>query len=180
MAKLRLEFGQFPSFANFSLNSSRQGCLVLIGDWRAGDMLQAHRSELRIDRFLEIKITNGKFSQTQDIELPSKIGRSPKFEENTSLLTLDSPYVSREHLLVEQDTSQYGRRRVIPCSVLSPWLHLFLRSSSPTWDLAMAPFSMASAFQTMLEWRHSWATESNWVLWKMRRRVPAELMRPSA
>lgn len=75
-------------------------------------MLQANRSEERIDKFLEIKISTGSYSRTQEIELPSKIGRSPRFEENTSLLALDNPYISREHLLVELDRSTIGSKRV--------------------------------------------------------------------
>ncbi len=77
------------------------------------EMLQADRFESRIaDKFLQIKIINGAFSKIQEIELPSKVGRSPKPDDRTSLLALDSPFISREHILIEPESALFGRKRV--------------------------------------------------------------------
>lgn len=75
-------------------------------------MLQADRFDTRADKFLQIKIINGAFSKVQEIELPSKVGRSPKPDERASLLALDSPYISREHIIIEPESALFGRKRV--------------------------------------------------------------------
>lgn len=81
-------------------------------------MLQAERSENFLDKYLQIKISNGGFNKTQEIELPSKIGRSPRNDEFTSQLALESPYVSREHVLIEPESALFRNKRVI--SLINP------------------------------------------------------------
>lgn len=75
-------------------------------------MLQTDRGENNLEKFLQIKISNCGFNKIQEIELPSKIGRSPKNDENTSQLALESPYVSREHVMIEPETAFFRNKRV--------------------------------------------------------------------
>lgn len=77
-------------------------------------MLQAERAfENLPEKYLQIKISNGGFNKMQEIELPSKIGRCPKHDDFTSQLALESPYVSREHVMIEPETALFRNRRVI-------------------------------------------------------------------
>ena len=76
-------------------------------------MLQAERNEILIDKYLQIKISNVGFNKIQEIELPSKIGRCPRNDEFTSQLALESPYVSREHVLIEPESALFRNKRVI-------------------------------------------------------------------
>lgn len=77
-------------------------------------MLQAERAfENLPDKYLQIKISNGGFNKIQEIELPSKIGRCPKNDDYSSQLALESPYVSREHVMIEPETAMFRNRRVI-------------------------------------------------------------------
>jgi hypothetical protein len=76
-------------------------------------MLQADRLENNIDKYLQIKISNGGFNKIQEIELPCKIGRCPKIDNLTSLLALESPYVSREHIIIEPELSMFHSKKVI-------------------------------------------------------------------
>jgi hypothetical protein len=85
-------------------------------------MLQAERAENMIEKYLQIKISNGGFNKVQDIELPSKIGRCPKHDDYTSQLALESPYVSREHIMIEPENVLFWNKRVIliyfwPCFI---------------------------------------------------------------
>lgn len=75
-------------------------------------MLQVDRGESNLEKFLQIKISNGGFNKVQEIELPSKIGRSPKNDEYTSQLALESPYVSREHVMIEPEAALFRNKRV--------------------------------------------------------------------
>ena len=75
-------------------------------------MLQADRSENLLEKYLQIKISNGGFNKIQEIELPSKIGRCPKNDDYTSQLALESPYISREHVMIEPETALFRNKRV--------------------------------------------------------------------
>lgn len=76
-------------------------------------MLQAERAENMIEKYLQIKISNGGFNKVQEIELPSKIGRCPKHDDFTSQLALESPFVSREHVMIEPENLLFRNKRVI-------------------------------------------------------------------
>lgn len=76
-------------------------------------MLQAERNDNMLEKYLQIKISNGGFNKVQEIELPSKIGRCPKYDDFTSQLALDSPYVSREHVMIEPENLLFRNKRVI-------------------------------------------------------------------
>ena len=76
-------------------------------------MLQTERAENVIEKYLQIKISNGGFNKVQEIELPSKIGRCPKHDDFTSQLALESPYVSREHVMIEPENILFRNKRVI-------------------------------------------------------------------
>ena len=76
-------------------------------------MLQAERGpENLAEKYLQIKISNAGFNKIQEIELPSKIGRCPKNDDYTSQLALESPFVSREHVLIEPEMAFFRNRRV--------------------------------------------------------------------
>ena len=76
-------------------------------------MLKIDKSEFNPEKFLQLKISNGGYNKIQEIELPSKIGRCPKNDNNTSQLALESPYVSREHIIIEADIAIFRNKRVI-------------------------------------------------------------------
>lgn len=76
-------------------------------------MLQAERVENMVEKYLQIKISNGGFNKVQEIELPSKIGRCPKHDDFTSQLALESPYVSREHVMIEPENALFRNKRVL-------------------------------------------------------------------
>lgn len=76
-------------------------------------MLHAERTDNLIEKYLQIKISNGGFNKIQEIELPSKIGRCPKHDDFTSQLALESPYVSREHVMIEPENAFFRNKRVI-------------------------------------------------------------------
>lgn len=75
-------------------------------------MLQADHSEILCEKYLQIKISSGGFNKIQEIELPSKIGRCPKNDDYSSQLALESPYVSREHIMIEPETTLFRNKRV--------------------------------------------------------------------
>lgn len=75
-------------------------------------MLQVDRPENLLEKYLQIKISNGGFNKIQEIELPSKIGRCPKNDDYCSQLALESPYVSREHVMIEPETALFRNKRV--------------------------------------------------------------------
>lgn len=75
-------------------------------------MLQADRSENLLEKYLQIKISNGGFNKIQEIELPSKIGRCPKNDDYSSQLALESPYISREHVMIEPEMALFRNKRV--------------------------------------------------------------------
>lgn len=77
------------------------------------DMLKIDRTEFNPEKFLQLKISNGGYNKIQEIELPSKIGRCPNNDNNTSQLALESPYVSREHIIIEPDIAVFRNKRVI-------------------------------------------------------------------
>ena len=81
-------------------------------------MLQTERADNMVEKYLQIKISNGGFNKIQEIELPSKIGRCPKHDDFTSQLALESPYVSREHVMIEPENVLFRNKRVIPIYLL--------------------------------------------------------------
>lgn len=76
-------------------------------------MLKVDIKNLNLDKFLQLKISNGGFNKIQEIELPSKIGRCPKNDNYTSQLALESPYVSREHIIIEPEITMFRNKKVI-------------------------------------------------------------------
>lgn len=76
------------------------------------------RSDNMVEKYLQIKISNGGFNKVQEIELPSKIGRCPKHDDFTSQLALESPYVSREHVMIEPENVLFRNKRVIQIYLL--------------------------------------------------------------
>lgn len=81
-------------------------------------MLQADRSENLLEKYLQIKISNGGFNKIQEIELPSKIGRCPKNDDYSSQLALESPFISREHVMIEPEMALFRNKRVFLKSTL--------------------------------------------------------------
>ena len=81
-------------------------------------MLQTERADNMVEKYLQIKISNGGFNKIQEIELPSKIGRCPKHDDFTSQLALESPYVSREHVMIEPENVLFRNKRVIQIYLL--------------------------------------------------------------
>lgn len=87
-------------------------------------MLQTERADNMIEKYLQIKISNGGFNKVQEIELPSKIGRCPKHDDFTSQLALESPYVSREHVMIEPENTLFRNKRVIQIYFLLCFIYI--------------------------------------------------------